>query len=202
MKKFCRHLENWALNIAFILAVVYLALNIWGIKSFIVTSGSMEPTIHTGAFAFVNERYQFDDIKKGDIVLYNGLSDTGAVFRVIHRIVDENAELDGTISYITKGDNNDSEDGVSVTAENYIGKYVFSIPYIGYGFNFLNKLGLKTVLIFAVVFAVCILIGFKIILPRIEEKDSDPDIEIVKINSYYKKRRERSRKRWGKKKKF
>lgn len=107
--------------------IIYLLLSVapllFGIRPYIVLSASMEPTIMTGALGYINTR-DCDDISTGDIVAYT----MGDEMTIIHRIVGENE--DGT--YITKGDNNESEDFVSLSKNQIVGKVVYSIPQLGY----------------------------------------------------------------------
>lgn len=107
--------------------IIYLLLSVapllFGIRPYIVLSASMEPTIMTGALGYINTR-DCNDISTGDIVAYT----MGKEMTVIHRIVGQNP--DG--SYITKGDNNESEDFVSLQPSQIVGTVVFSIPKLGY----------------------------------------------------------------------
>ena len=96
-----------------------------GLRPFIVISGSMEPEIKTGSICFVNTRASFYEVKKGDVIAFKAPS--GAL--VTHRVI--GAEENGRI-LVTKGDNNDVEDGQTTTVENFCGKTLFSIPYAGY----------------------------------------------------------------------
>lgn len=99
------------------------------IDSFVVMSGSMEPTIHTGALVFVDTKYEYHDLKVGDIAVFNKEN-----IRVIHRIVEQTST-----GFITKGDANNEQDGITVTTDTFKGKELFSIPYIGYGIALLNQ---------------------------------------------------------------
>ena len=66
-----------------------------------------------------------NDIKEGDIIAY-GLS--GGV-SVLHRVVetDKNSRI-----WRTKGDANEVSDPGAVSYEQYLGKMIFSLPYVGY----------------------------------------------------------------------
>lgn len=89
----------------------------------VIVSGSMEPEIHTGSLAFIDTKVSYEDIEENDIVAFE--NENGDM--VVHRAVDV---TDGGIE--TKGDANDVSDGVTTTSDNYYGKYMFSIPNIGY----------------------------------------------------------------------
>lgn len=93
-----------------------------GIRSFTVMTGSMEPTVHTGAIVFTRPEkvYKTGDIiafKKGDIV-------------ITHRIIDVESK-NNSVSYKTQGDANNSEDSEPVLYQSILGHAFFNIPYLG-----------------------------------------------------------------------
>ncbi len=128
------------LNIIVISVFIILGLNIVttksdrlfeiiGYRSYIVLSGSMEPTFYPGDMVITKHKSK-TDIKVNDIVTYK---DNDGVI-ITHRIIEETPE-----GYITKGDNNNVEDADILTKENMIGEVKFSIPKIGYVMDFLSK---------------------------------------------------------------
>lgn len=95
-------------------------------RFFVVQSGSMEPTIKTGAIVAVKpaETYQV-----GDIITFGPVSTLKVP--TTHRIV----EIKGTETaptYVTKGDANNVSDLREVARRDVIGKVIFNIPYLGY----------------------------------------------------------------------
>ncbi len=92
-------------------------MSIFGLHSYTVVTGSMEPTIHTNSAIFtVPASYKIGDIitfKRGDIT-------------VTHRII-------GTKNnqFETKGDANKAADSIFVNKNEVFGKVIFEIPYIG-----------------------------------------------------------------------
>jgi len=80
-----------------------------------VVSGSMEPTIHVGDFVIINTKAKNYEV--GDIVTFY---DNEGSF-VTHKIISIAND-----SMITKGDNNDSDDGI-VPTKDIVGKYVAKI---------------------------------------------------------------------------
>lgn len=118
----------------------------FGYKPYVVISGSMEPEIPTASIAFINTNYEFNKIKKGDVIAFKNV---GGTF-IIHRVYDIN---NGLIS--TKGDANNTVDEFTITKENYIGKEILIIPYIGYlVVNFKTKYGLIFLLMFFIIISV------------------------------------------------
>jgi len=108
------------------IAIAHFTLMFKGINAYVVQSGSMEPVIHTGARAFIDNRDL--DVGIDDIVEYETIKADGSPSFVLHRIVGENE--DGT--WITKGDANDVIDLHSVPKSAIRGKYKFQIPLAGY----------------------------------------------------------------------
>ena len=119
---------------------------VFGIRSYDVLTGSMEPTIHVGSliFSMPAPTYQIGDIitfKRGDIT-------------VTHRIYGIKDNV-----FQTKGDANKAVDPEPLIRSNIIGKDIFIIPYLGRVTSFV-----KTIPGFIIFIAIPILIfiGFEI----------------------------------------
>lgn len=97
----------------------------FGWKPFIVLSGSMETQIMTGDVAVVKE-IDTKDLKVGDIIAFKDNNDIVTT----HRIV-KITEVDGETRYITKGDNNNTEDSGYVLQNQVEGIYKFRVGRIG-----------------------------------------------------------------------
>ena len=112
------------------------------IKMFTVLSGSMEPKIHTGSAVIVKP---VSDYKVGDVITFGKIA-KGSV-PTTHRIVDQKVQ-DGNVVYMTKGDANDVSDDNEIPKEEIVGRELFSIPWLGYIINFVQKpFGLMLVII-------------------------------------------------------
>ncbi len=98
----------------------------FGLGSSVVLSGSMEPTLSIYDLVLVKAQEEY---RVGDIVVYQS---GGSL--VIHRIVELR---DG--GYVTKGDANNTEDGV-VAPEAVKGRMFFRVPYLGAAVRFLQTL--------------------------------------------------------------
>lgn len=96
----------------------------FGIKPFIVISGSMEGTVNVGDLV-ITKTVDPATLKAGDIISFSEGSTV-----ITHRIV-ELTENNGEPAFITKGDANDSEDPQAVTYSNVESIFMFRIPYIG-----------------------------------------------------------------------
>lgn len=143
-KKTAQLIGNFILTVVFVLCLAFLGLKAFGIQSNVVMSGSMEPTIPTGSVVFVDEKYDYDKLKINDIAVFQAGNNTsdGSSMKVIHRIIEKRDE-----GFVTKGDNNDVSDGVTVTKQTFQGKEVFHIPYIGYGIKLMNQYHLNIIII-------------------------------------------------------
>ena len=130
--KFCKYifiLSFFIIILNFISIKSDKAFQIIGFRSYTVLSGSMKPKIQPGDVVVITNRNK-EDLKKGDIITFNGEDND----IITHRIIDIQNN-----SYITKGDNNNSIDAFAVPFENVIGKVLFHIPKIGYIIEFLSK---------------------------------------------------------------
>lgn len=98
----------------------------------VVLSGSMEPEIPVGSLVYIAEKVPVEAIQEQDVIAY----DLGGKMQVLHRVmyVDDKKK-----TFLTKGDANEKADMGPVKFSQYVGKEVFSIPYLGYGVDFLQS---------------------------------------------------------------
>jgi len=94
-----------------------------GIKSYVVQTGSMTPSIPVGSVTYTQRR---DDYKEGDVIAFTNKS--GMI--ITHRIISI-GKVKNKIAYQVKGDANQAVDGELVPVENVIGSVTFHLPYIG-----------------------------------------------------------------------
>ena len=137
MKKFLRIISNIVVVLFVIIAAVF-ALTLLPIKGNLkimaVTSGSMEPTIHTGAVVVIKPEQSY---KKEDIVTFKSTQKkddftTHRVFAV--------EEVDGSTVLQTKGDANKDPDFEKIGIDKVLGKVIFNIPVIGRAISFIKTL--------------------------------------------------------------
>jgi len=132
-----------------------------------VTSGSMSPTIKTGAIVMTKP---VADYKISDIITFqNGLGEKNVV---THRIISHQGD-----EFITQGDANNVADMKLVKEEQIIGKVLFNIPYVGYWVVLVRRpIGFILVLIIPALFIVFDQTK-KIIgeVKKIKEKDDKKD---------------------------
>lgn len=122
--------------VAILLAVALVGVRLFGFQVFSVLSGSMEPEYHVGSLIYVKE-VDYHDLKSGDVITFMLSEDLVAT----HRIVDVFPDQDdpAVLRYQTKGDANEAADGTLVHYKNVIGTPVFTIPYLGYVADFIQK---------------------------------------------------------------
>lgn len=131
-----------------ILIKSYIAPNeipsIFGIKTFVIVSKSMEPTIMTGDAIFTKEPKK-ESIKVNDVISFHDKQDINT-----HRIINILSE-NGVTKYITKGDNNKNPDKDKVTFDKIEGVYQFKLAGFGKIANIIKgKATLVVLLIFLI----------------------------------------------------
>lgn len=102
-----------------------------GWKTFVVQSGSMEPSIKTGGIVVVKPTTltgsgEAGSYQVGDVITFGPRTKTKSP--TTHRIIEVTA--DG--NYVTKGDANSDQDLRTVSRYEVIGRVLFSLPYLGY----------------------------------------------------------------------
>ena len=99
-------------------------VNIGGFMMFRVVTGSMEPTISTGALLVTRETV-IEEIARGDIICFRTQEAEIWGKIVTHRVIDIQNAMDGSLLLQTRGDANLAADGFYVTAENLVGKVIW-----------------------------------------------------------------------------
>ena len=123
------------LTICVILAI-WFAIGIFPIKPVAIASGSMEPELYVGDVVII-KKCNSNEVEEGDIIEYQMEG-----YTIIHRIKNKN-QKNGQFIFITKGDNNDSEDSEPVSEEQLIGKVIFKIRFLGYPAIWIHNLSVE-----------------------------------------------------------
>lgn len=163
--------SNWLVAVACIIMVPMLLMNLWiiiqsktnadsvpsvfGYKPFIVLSGSMETDIHKGDLIITKIVKDPTKLVVDDIIAFRDAENTVTT----HRIIDI-VEKEGENYFITKGDNNTSQDLNLVALTDVEGIYVGRIPGIGSMMSSLSQP--TTILVLVLVITVAFGIGFAI----------------------------------------
>lgn len=126
------------------------------LQTYIVSSGSMEPTIKAGDLAFTVAA-SAKNLRENDIITFISPKDPKQT--ILHRInkIKNNR-------FETKGDNNSVRDIWMVTPELIRGKYLFSLPFLGHAAAFF-----KTPLGFSIIVGVPALIFIFFCIKQINE---------------------------------
>lgn len=98
--------------------------SILGYKAYIVNTNSMEPTIEVGDIVII-KKVKAEKLNQGDVITF---TQEGEV--ITHRITKIETEEKST-QYVTKGDNNNTEDTLKIKYEDIIGKEILTIPQLG-----------------------------------------------------------------------
>jgi signal peptidase len=116
-----------AIGVALLLIVVPLAFDY---ERYVITGGSMEPTIHKGAVAF-DRVVPVGELKVEDVITFKP---PDSMSQVTHRIVGVQLDDRGRPVFRTRGDANEYEDPWQVSLPGPTqARYSFQIPYLGYG---------------------------------------------------------------------
>jgi len=142
--KFVFELISW-LFIGIIVLLVFFTVGsntniLRGYKSFMVLSGSMEPTINIGDIVITHKQINY--FKNDTITFY------GPENRVVTHRIALIKEQDGDTIIITKGDANRSIDSDTITPSKIIGKVIFIVPKLGFVVSFSRTIPGLVLLIF------------------------------------------------------
>ena len=109
----------------FALSLLFVGIRGLGMATFVVTGGSMEPTIHKGSLV-IDEPVTADKLRLGDVITFDHYDQT-----TTHRIVGVEGSANGTL-FSTKGDANQVGDPEPLTFPGRVGLVKFAIPGLGY----------------------------------------------------------------------
>lgn len=96
-------------------------VTIFGTSLFRVVTGSMEPTIPTGAL-LISKEVDIEEVKEGDIICFRSMESNMLGQVITHRVVKVVEGKNGETYLETRGDANPVSDGYYVTERNLIGK--------------------------------------------------------------------------------
>lgn len=147
---------------------------IGGVKPLIVLTDSMAPKIKSGDLIICKEA-DADDIEKGDIISFFDPAGNGTSV-VTHRVVEVINNEDGTVSFRTRGDNNNTEDKVLVPQANLVGEYKSRIPLAGHVAMFMQT---TPGLIICVILPIILLVAYDIIRRKMYDKTKQADTQAL-----------------------
>lgn len=158
-----------------LLAMLLAGVRLIGLVPYTVLSGSMEPNYHVGSLVYVRDTDPLT-MQKDDPVTYRMEGGTVVTHRIVEVLEDEAGR-----KYRTKGDANNTPDGVLLTPDRIIGKPLFTIPLLGYvSFFVQNPPGsYATIAICALILVLILLTDF--IFPA-RDKPSPPDADEASLH--------------------
>src|SRR4029077_5536594 len=119
--------------VLFAVSLLFVGIRALGMATFVVTGGSMEPTIHKGSLV-IDEPVTADKLRLGDIITFDHYDQT-----TTHRIVGVEGSATGTM-FSTKGDANQVTDPEPITFPGRVGLVKLSVPGLGYAVAWLQYL--------------------------------------------------------------
>lgn len=196
-KKWYKSFSNWlvllACTVLFIILVMNIFIivqsktdkdkvpNVFGYKPFIVLSGSMEGKIHKGDL-IITKMVDPTTLKISDIIAFRDIENTVTT----HRIIDI-VENNGKTQFITKGDNNSTQDRNLVDLNDVEGIYVARIA--GFG-SIMNSLAEPTtILALAFLITIIFVIGFMISVQKDKKLEREEFLKYKMMKEYEEKKR-------------
>lgn len=147
--------------------------SIGGVLPLIVLTDSMYPEIESGDLILCRTA-EAEEIEVRDVIAFFDPAGNGSSI-VTHRVIDI-VEENGKISFLTRGDNNNTEDRLPVPAENLVGVYQSRIAGAGHIAMFMQS---TTGLIICVVLPIGLLVAYDIIRRRSYEKRKQSDTDAL-----------------------
>ena len=143
-----------------------------GVMPLIVLTDSMYPQIASGDI-IICKTIEAEDVELGDVISFFDPAGNGTSV-VTHQVIEIVIGEDGSLSFRTKGINNNTEDKKLVPAENVFGEYTgVRIPGAGNVALFMQS---STGLIVCVVLPIILLVGYDMIRRRFYEKSKGDDM--------------------------
>ena len=146
--------------------------NISGTTPLIVLTDSMYPIIESGDL-IICKGAEAEEIQVGDIIAFFDPAGNGTTI-VTHRVI-EVVEENGQLAWRTKGDNNNTEDRLPVTADKLVAVYEGTrIPGFGNVALFMQS---TPGLIICVVCPILLLVGYDMLRRHLYEKANKKDTD-------------------------
>lgn len=184
-KKWYKKISNWLFIVGIIILLPILIVNVsimiqakqnedvipsvFGYKPFIVLSGSMETKIHVGDLIITKE-IKPNKLKVDDVIAFRDADDTVTTHRIIDII-----DSEGVTYFITKGDNNNTQDTNLVEFEDVEGIYIGRIPGLGSMMDTLSKP--TTIVIIVLGITVIFVLSFSISYKKEREEERKEFLE-------------------------
>ena len=151
--------------------------SVGGIFPMIVLTDSMAGTFNAGSL-IVCGQVSAEDVRAGDIICFFDPSGNGTT-TTTHRVQEVKNE-GGEISFVTKGDANNTADSKPVPADKLVGRYIFHIEGLGSVAMFMQTT--PGLIIFAVL-PILVLVAYDVLRRRAwdRKKDSETDALVAEL---------------------
>jgi signal peptidase len=135
--------------VLFAFSLLFVGIRALGLATFVVTGGSMEPTIHKGSLV-IDEPVTADQLRLGDVITFDHYDQT-----TTHRIVGVEGTASGRM-FSTKGDANQITDPEPLTFPGRVGLVKVAVPGLGYAVAWMQYIWrLGATLVAAIIFFSC-----------------------------------------------
>jgi len=147
-----------------------------GFQRYVLTGGSMEPTLHRGSLVF-DKVAPVEDLAVGDVITY---VPPGESRPLSHRITSITHDDKNGLVFTSKGDANDAGDPWKFTLDDEVqAKVVFTVPWAGYPLWLLGSPLSRLLLIGGPAMAIAVITGRRLWrqageLVAAEAEDLDP----------------------------
>lgn len=166
---FLKSVSTVIISLILILMFLLVGIRIFGLQPYTVLSGSMESVYPTGSIIYVKS-VNPEKLVEGDIITFKMANGIVATHRIVELVPDDNSD---TVSFRTKGDENDVADGSLVKYEAVIGQPQFCIAKLGYFAVFLKQ---KNGIAFLIV-AALVATALEIMTSRLKTKNEFKSIK-------------------------
>ena len=148
---------------------------LWGYSSFVIYTGSMEPTISVGSLV-VAQPVDAQEVTVSDIIIFPAPGNPNTT--ITHRVVAVREDDGGLRYFQTKGDAVDGVDPQEVQLTGQVYRFAYELPYLGYFVHF-AKSGPGIIMLLVLPAAGLLLLQFQKIrrpgAPEAEAAEASPE---------------------------
>lgn len=127
-------MARWTLlGLTLSIPLAFAALAVSGHKSYVVMSGSMEPTLAAGD-VIVNRPIQADEARVGDVITFRSPDEE---IQITHRVAGVRMEGD-RVQFETRGDANNAGEEWRIDADGTIGRVTMALPAVGHALGWIK----------------------------------------------------------------
>jgi signal peptidase len=138
---------NLLLSLVVLAGLGIIVPGLLGYQRYVITGGSMEPTIHKGSLVF-DRVVEVRDLRVGDVITYLPPASSGVPHLVTHRILSIEEEPGQPRALVTQGDANPTADPWRfqlVAGQQPVVEH--AVPYVGWAFIALADRHTRTLVI-------------------------------------------------------